>query len=328
MVAFPPRHPVLAVVLGALCAGVALGAEPEPNWVTEMPSLHATTGLLRVFAADAGQKGSLRFQISAEAFHAREFLAYSPADADTRFGLRVALGYSPLEHLELFAMVQGSTNENSLADPRRMSVFGDILVGAKGCVPVTTTSCLGAEGAALFLAAGADGSTTIRSTSFLLRLLGTLDIPSLPARLHLNFGGTLDNSDALLRPGDDPIRRFAYRLHEAHRLFVGVGLELRMSRLVTPFAEWSLEMPIGLPTDPENPGAPGFSAFPQILSVGARMFPWKGLSLLTAVDLAITWNGRVGVPAVPPWQVVFGIGYSLGSKPRLPAPRKDDDLSF
>jgi OOP family OmpA-OmpF porin len=77
---------------------------------------------------------------------------------------------------------------------------------------------------------------------------------------------------------------------------------------VTPFLEWSFEIPVGLP---DLANAAGASAWPNILSLGARVSPWKQLHLLAAVDIGLTSAGRLGVPAVPPWQLLFGLGWAF-----------------
>jgi outer membrane protein OmpA-like peptidoglycan-associated protein len=77
---------------------------------------------------------------------------------------------------------------------------------------------------------------------------------------------------------------------------------------VTPFVEWSFEIPVGLP---DLANAAGASAWPNILSLGARVSPWKQLNLLAAFDIGITSSGRLGVPAVPPWQFIFGLGWAF-----------------
>jgi hypothetical protein len=120
-----------------------------------------------------------------------------------------------------------------------------------------------------------------------------------------------------------PIQRFAYRVSEANRIFAGLGAEVRASAHVAPFAEWTLEVPVGLTV-----GRPdiGFSAYPQILTLGARIFPWRGLPLLVALDVGITWNGRVGVPGVPPWQALVGVGWSFGGRRAPRTVEKEEDF--
>jgi hypothetical protein len=140
-------------------------------------------------------------------------------------------------------------------------------------------------------------------------------------RIHLNVGGVVDNSDVLVQPAFDSIERYALRLNQANRVLVGLGLEAPVSPRVAPFAEWSLEAPVGaLPATSHDHG---FDAYPNILSLGARLFPWRGLVLSAAMDVGLTSQGRLGVPAVPPWQLHFGVGWSFepARAAAAPAPR-------
>jgi hypothetical protein len=286
------------------------------------------SGLARVFSADGGPAGSFRVQLLGEFFQATRFLAKDPYDTHKHLGARLALGYSPLTWLEIFAMVQASTHDNSRGTPSRLGTYGDVTVGLKGCLRVAGFLCIGAEGALVLL----DGAESLgfegRATSFFLRLLATADLRRLaaqvPLRIHLNAGGILDNSDALLRPQFGAIERQGYRINQAHRLAVGLGVEAPLSALVAPFLEWSLEVPIG--SIPSLSKDPGFASYPQLLTAGVRLFPWSSLTFVVAMDFGLTSSGRLGIPAVPPWQVLFGAGWSYGAiRPPSPKVKEKDD---
>jgi hypothetical protein len=317
------RRGLLAALAGLIpVTGNAL----EQAFPSPQPSLLGPSGLARVFSADGGPAGSFRVQLLGEFFQAARFLAKDPYDTHRHWGARLASSYSPVSWLEIFAMTQASTHENSRI-PSRLSTYGDVTVGLKGCARLAGFLCLGAEGALLFLqseeATGFEG----RATSSLLRLLATADLRRVahlaPLRIHLNVGAILDNSDALLRPHYGAIERQGFRIGQAHRLAVGVGLEAPLSAQVTPFLEWSLEVPVG--AVPGGSRDPGFSAYPQILTAGARLFPWGSLGFLVALDLGLTSRGRVGIPAVPPWQILLGAGWSYGTvTASLPKKEKDD----
>ena len=101
--------------------------------------------------------------------------------------------------------------------------------GAKGCYAVLPWLCLGAAGSVQFLTGAGDIAFTGASTTVLLRALASADLTKharrLPLRVHLNVGGTIDNSDALLTRNFTAVQRFALRVNEGSRLFVGLGVE-------------------------------------------------------------------------------------------------------
>jgi hypothetical protein len=314
----------LGAALLLVVAPGAVAQAPEESRVADMPSLSGTTGILRVVAADPGPAGSFRVQLLTEISRAREFLAFNPPDTNTHFGARLALAYSPLDWLEAFAVVQGSSNDNNRGTPNPMQTLGDVTLGLKACARLGRSACVGFEGAAVILSGAGEVPFTVRSTSFFLRFLVTA-LAGDVARIHFNAGTLIDNSDALLRPGFSPIQRYAYRVNESSRIFTGLGVELTPSPIVAPFAEWSLEIPVSLP---ETPGAPGFSSYPHIFSAGARLFPWKGLAVLFGVDFGITSSSRVGLPTIPPWQLYCGLGWAFGPrrKARAENVRERDDF--
>jgi len=305
---------IVVLALLVWCSSSAARAD-EPGG--HMPSLLGPSGILRVFSADSGPAGTFRFQLTGEYFRASNFLQRN--DTNSRVGGRLLIGISPLDWLEVFLTLTAASNDNNQSTPNLIQTQGDFSIGLKGCYRVYDFFCVGAQGSALFLTGAGDTSFTARSTSFLLRLLATTDIQRIaakvPLRVHFNFGGIIDNSDALLRSSFDNVQRYALRIAESSRLFLGIGLDAPVSRYVTPFLEWSLEIPVGLP--PASGDAPA-SSWPNILSLGARVFPWKQLALLAAVDLGITSAGSRGVPAVPPWQIVFGAGWSFDTRDKPP----------
>ena len=305
--------------------------KPPPGGHVAAPSLLAATGLLRIISADGAQKHAFHAGFALEAFHQRELFAFDPPDSHTHLGVRLQLAFAPTQFLETFLQVSGRVDNSSRAGAgQTLWLFGDTLLGVKGCAWLTPAFCLGAMGAMQLLAPAADVPFQARSTSFHARALATYDATRaaspLPFRLHGNVGVIVDNSDALLTPGFTGVTRFALRVNESHRILFGFGAELRMSPLIAPFAEWSLEIPVGLP---DRPGAPGFSSYPHVVTLGARMFPWRALAVTLAADLALSYNGRLGVPATPPWQMHLALSYGFGATPTPPpTPTKKPDDDF
>lgn len=332
--ALSPAQPAKAAApIATVNPATAPAAKPSPasEGHVAAPSMLGATGLLRVVSADGAQKRALHVGVAFEAFHQRELFAFDPPDSHTHVGMRLALAYAPTSFLETFLVLSGRWDQNGRAGvDQTRGVIGDTLLGVKGCGWVSATVCVGGLGAVQLLAPATDAPFDVRSTSFHVRALATYDgtraASALPLRLHGNIGVVVDNSDTLLKPTFDGATRFSLRVAEAHRLLFGLGAELRISPRVAPFAEWSLEVPLGLP---ERPGAPGFSSYPHVVTLGARLFPWRALAVTLAADFAITYNGRLGVPGTPPWQAHLGLAYGFGATPTpppRPAKKPDDDF--
>jgi outer membrane protein OmpA-like peptidoglycan-associated protein len=137
------------------------------------------------------------------------------------------------------------------------------------------------------------------------------------------MGGYIDNSPTLFSTSDGGIlslqrvERFAHNVSDYHMFGIGFGAEVPLN-YVTPFLEWNLGIPIG-PDDLNDcdvavPGCPrdvGFSAFPNVLTLGLRGTPVAGMSLSFGADIGLTGEESTGLPAVPPYNIVFGMAYNF-----------------
>ncbi len=129
---------------------------------------------------------------------------------------------------------------------------------------------------------------------------------------------------------------------------LGIGfeapIEIGEDMMISPMLEYALDVPVNrqgytcafIPSEPGGsepaPGdddcleREGFSAFPQLLTLGARFLPpVKGLSVVAALDVGLT--GRTADQAVrelsqtAPWKLWIGLGYAHDARaPQIPPP--------
>jgi len=138
------------------------------------------------------------------------------------------------------------------------------------------------------------------------------------------------------------IERFALGINRTDFFDVGVGfespLEVADDLFIHPILEWTLRVPVNrqdytcLDTrDPMTGDLPegddgclrieGFSAFPQLLTIGVRVLPpVQGLTATLGIDVGLTGvNTDVReLAATAPWNLLFGLSYAYDATP-LPA---------
>jgi outer membrane protein OmpA-like peptidoglycan-associated protein len=179
-----------------------------------------------------------------------------------------------------------------------------------------------------------------------------------PFRIHFNAGYRVDNSGKLvedvetLRAQRDPetsgglaripvsrIERFGLGINRTDFFQLRLGVDVPW-RWVQPYVEYSVDIPVNRQdyechtrtispgdvclalqdlTDP-NSGAPGYSAIPSRLSLGARTNPlpgaFRGLSGHLAFDIGLSGTSTFIEEVAPqaPWTLYLGIGYAFDTK--------------
>jgi outer membrane protein OmpA-like peptidoglycan-associated protein len=162
----------------------------------------------------------------------------------------------------------------------------------------------------------------------------------LPLRIFANFGYILDNSGRLIegveRSRGAPISRVeraGLGINRVDRTETGLGVE-GVFDLVRPFVEWNLELPVNrqrytcktrklFSGDRCLQLDQSVSAFPSVLTLGARVTPWlQGLTGTVALDIATTGASNFIEELAPslPWDFWFGVGYAFDTV--KPAPEK------
>lgn len=301
----------------------------SPRRVAVTPS--GATGVLRVSAADSVEPGLLRLSGSVEFFRVGSF--FESGDNHTRWIGEFSLSGAPTDFLELWVNVGGSSNRNDRTDPQLLQTLGDLSVGIKGYYPVGRVLSLGADVQVGFLTGIGDTTFDFGSTEVRLRALLTADFTRgetlFPLRVHLNVGYVVDNSDRLIDDGDDltEAERFALGVNDFSRVTLGLAVEAPF-KYITPYIEYTAEFPVDpqyLATPgvvavaqplrvaqaetPELTGEPARPAYtrviPQVITPGIRVTAIPKLTLDLAVEIGITPDQTIGVPSVPPYNIVL-----------------------
>ena len=295
------------------------------------------SGLLRVSSASAVDRGIIRVGFGLDFFAVGTF--FERDDNHNRVGAILSLSGAPTDYLEAWLNVRATSNRNDSTEPTLLQAQGDIALGVKGFYPITDMISLGADAQLTFLSGIGASAFELSATEVRLRALMTTDFTRgdapLPLRGHVNVGYVFDNSDNLLVDGTEltQAERFALGINEYSRLSVGLGVEAPL-RYVTPYIEYTAEFPVspqylatpgivaagrGLsvaqvqPTDiTTQPGRPAYQRIvPQVITPGIRVTAIPKLTIDLAVEIGITPDEVVGVPSVPPYNVVLFASYPL-----------------
>lgn len=300
------------------------------------PSPSGETGILRVASADGPQPGLVRVALGFEFFTLGDF--FRTGDENTRVAGVLSLSGAPLEYLELWLNVRAVSNRNTLTSPNLLQSQGDLQFGVKGFYPFATVVSAGVDAQVTLLSGIGDSGYDFGASEGRFRALVTADFSKaeqpIPIRAHLNAGYILDNSANLLGDGEElsVSELFALGVSEFDRVTGGVGLEVPVP-YVTPYLEYTIEVPInylatpgvvvtgralrtaqaaGEPVPEVTLARPAIQRIiPQRLTPGVRIRPpVDGLAIDVAVEIGLTPDIAVGVPAVPDYNVVTLLSYA------------------
>ncbi len=292
-----------------------------------LPTLVGPIGLYHLSTAEVGPVDHLRLALHLQLFHASDFLVQD--DSDTRLSSNFSFGFTPHEYIELFGSLLTSSNRNERpAEPNRLDPvlirsFGDLNLGGKGVFPVTPGLNVGGELGLLFLSAVSDLAISPSSTSLWIGPLATYDFRpayGIPLRLHANFNYYLDNSKNLYDfTGKTVFTRevamFAYGIADS-RFRIALGVDTPLEQLTAPvplqlFVEYHLE----IATDSADPAFAAYATRTnrdqQWLTFGLRARIFHGLTVDAGFDAALQSVGYGYGPPLPPYNVLFGVGFPL-----------------
>jgi outer membrane protein OmpA-like peptidoglycan-associated protein len=275
------------------------------------------TGLVHSSSADLGKSGILRF--SAEGEHLRAPNFPLPGGLDTRTTATFAVSFAPLSFLEIYGAYGAGVNSNTQSSPARLRSVGEVTAGLKLSRRWVRGFYAGVEGRATIFSRTNDVISN-RAVGVSPRLLLTFDFREwgrLPLRAHLNGGFFWDRTRTLQTSQNlGPAEEFALGTNRFNRLATTAALELPLP-LLTPFAEYTLIYPLGVPGEllpsPTNGGSlvPLRSALPQLLTLGLKVTAIQDLTFFAAVDLGLTPAVAVGLPATPKYDFVFGASFNV-----------------
>lgn len=286
------------------------------------PSFEGGTGLYRVQSADPGPQGTVRFRLSGFLSESEDFPA--PGNTNSFSGATLALGYTPIEFLELFFNARNTSNTNEGTRPDLLQTQGDLSLGVKGGYFVLPELAVGLAASAHMVSGLGEGSFALDSTSYWLRLLTTLDLKrsrDIPVRFSLNIGYYKENAENVYSDDAylDVVQEWGLQTYRYDRLTIGAGLEVPFSPYVSPFIEYRLDGPLKVKLKDFAANSSfeyDFSAVPHTFTPGVRAFPLPELMIEAAAEIAITTETTFsGVPATPPWMLTFGIAYTLDPRP-------------
>jgi outer membrane protein OmpA-like peptidoglycan-associated protein len=290
-----------------------------------------STGLLRTSAADSVTPGLFRIGLGVDFFSAGGVIGDN--DDATRFRGILSLSAAPIEYLEAWINVRLSSVDSSLTEPGLLQTQGDLGFGIKGFYPIVDTFSLGAEVQLDVLSdVGNSGFGAVRVQP---RFLSTVDLQKLaqpiPLRFHFNAGFLVDNSDDLI-PADGltTAEQFALGIAEFNRVTAAAAIEAPF-KFITPYLEYAIEIPVdylatpgvvvddgalapkqAVPVPIDEPGRPALSrVIPQRLTPGLRVTAARDFTFDVAVEIGLTPATTVGVPPVPPYNVVFLASYAI-----------------
>ncbi|HXK17289.1 MAG TPA: OmpA family protein [Polyangiaceae bacterium] len=333
-----------ALGLALLCFSRAADAQAEPRAgsLREQNNISGNTGLLHSSAPGSGAAGTFRLSVLADVYSGSNFLcnAQTPCGASTgdkvdHFGNALGLSLTPLRFLEAYASLRSFVNDDDQRSPGLLAVLDNTALGAKVFSPTPIGKIFSVGGdARLDLLSGA-GTVGFQAARFRLAALAALDLRGLakpvPLRLLVNFGYGLDNSGGLVSSIEQKraapisrLERFGLGINRVDHMQTGLGVEGSFS-VVRPFVEWNAELPVNrqhytcktrtlFSGDRCLQLDKNFSAFPSVLSFGARFTPWlDGLTGTLALDVGTSGTSNFIEELAPtlPWDFWFGVGYAF-----------------
>jgi outer membrane protein OmpA-like peptidoglycan-associated protein len=310
---------------------------PSPD--SYLPTLSGPIGLYRISTAEVGPTNHLRLSLHGEFFQSSSFLV--DKDVDRRLLGDFTFGYTVHPNVELFGALLTASNRNTRGveadrrDPELIKSFGDLVLGAKGQMPLARGANVGFELGLKFLSSVSDLSFSASSTSVWFGPLFTLDLRRLgkggtPLRVHANLTYYVDNSSHLhdftgTTVYTQEVASFAYGI-AANRFRMGLGLDAPLDSInpslpVTPFVEYHAEI-VTSGADPTfsnyMPPACGTMQYPckynrdeHWVTVGTRARVYRGFTLDAGVDIALRSVGYAYGTPLPPYNVVFGMSFPL-----------------
>ncbi len=324
------------VLLNLIRVAAAQDTAPEP-----LPSVDGSAGLYHVGTAETGSPHHLRLGLHGE--YARGSDLVVDGDRDLRLRGVLALGYTPVRFLEVFAALYGASNRNQRAtepdraDPETIRSLGDLVVGSKFARPLSRGFHAGAELSLRFLSAVTGGGFEPGATSVWMGALGGFDlreVSDVPLRFHLGGGFYLDNSTHLqdlshLPGGSQAVSSFAYGLaRDRIRTVFALDVPSRASAgfSLQPLLEYHVDF-VTAPADAAPPGyraglcAAGVTAIDRracrdnrdqmSVTFALRARTAGGLTVDVGIDVGLRSPGVAYGPVQAPYNVVLGMAYPL-----------------
>ncbi len=272
-------------------------------------------------SARLGPEGIVRVGFLAEYLNQTDFPVRNAQDI--RSAIAFNFSWQVTSWGEVFMGYHSSANTNNRTAPNLIQALGDLSLGFKasrqwargfwagGDVRLLTFSGVGNQGIDHF-------ALGVRPT-----LLATYDVraaaPKVPVILTANLGFTFDNTAGLLTQKLNASEEFALSINKYHRFNFALLAEVPLP-VVTPFLEYALAMPLGVPNGvlkgPDGSDVQVGAAMPQTLGLGLKVTAVKDLTLTGGVNIGLAQSVGLGVPATAPWNLYLGAAFAIDPSQR------------
>lgn len=274
-------------------------------------------GTLFVPSARLGPKGLVRVSVLGEYLNQSNFPMLNAQNI--RSGVTFAASFQPFEWGEVFVSYGASANTNNRTSPNLIQALGDLSLGLKASRQWVKGLHAGLDARLLTFSGVGNQSIDRFAVGFRPTLLGTYDFrslsPAVPILLTLGFGFTIDSTANLVTNQTlNAAEQFALGTYSYHRFNFGLALEVPLP-VVTPFVEYALAAPLGVPSvglfGPDGVAVPVGQAMPQTLGLGFKVTAIKDLTLLSGVNIGLSRLVGLGIPATPPWNFLLGASFAI-----------------
>lgn len=309
-----------------------------------MNSLRGPVGLFYTSLAEVGEKYTVRMRLHSDFFVKNDFFCCEGGgDGDRHARLRgaVNLGFTFTEWTEVYFSINSSSNRNTRdqgarQDPPTVFALGDMQFGIKGAYRFLNGGVGVGGQVGLGLIAGSERLRSKRVNFDIAAIVGAdlryLTAKEVPVRITGNIGWTLDNSPKLVSWADisDPLSREVLRFasgvnHSRVITKIAVDFPIRLGKDkqygLDPIIEYNWDIATykedAFVELTEEFGGSPLKRSQAWLTLGLRANVYSGLFLDAAVDVGTTSPSYEFGPPVPPYQIMFGLGWSIDPKPRI-----------
>ena len=274
-------------------------------------------GTAYVSSARLGPKGVVRVSLLGEYLNQMDFPVRSAQDI--RSAVTFAGSFQPFEWGEIFVSYGAAANTNNRTSPNLIQALGDLTFGIKVARHFGKGFHLGADLRLLTFSGVGNQGVDRFAVGFKPMVLATYDFrqlsPSAFFILTAGLGFTLDSTSGLVTNQRlNASEEFALNVNRYHRFNFNLALELPLP-IVTPFFEYTLAAPLGVPngelTGPDGRFINASSAMAQALGLGLKITALKDLTFMTGVNFGLARSVGLGVPATPPWNFFFGASFAI-----------------
>ena len=279
-------------------------------------------GLSETFSADTGPQGTLRLSLFAGGFQSDSFLV--PKEEDTFSITYLALAYTPIPMLEVYANTRAMSHFNRLNTPNTLQSQGDLNVGVKGSKFWHTVGAGMALDTQFY--SGIGGGFNLSATNVNVHALFTVDLLKhnknpIPFRFLLDIQYTFENSEALfanLPEEPNLIQEWGFQSARYDRLTLHFGLEAP-TEYVSIFTEYHIGTPflVEMTRLGRYANVLAFESVPHSINLGARSFVKEHIALEFSTHFGLSDQPTTGVPATPPWMIWAGLTYILDPRPEV-----------